>query len=83
MMTPMIKDFFPFCIPGDIKKMIDALCAAPEAPKFTFATSFMGQVYSVNIDLSAWDGVATSVRYMVVAVYIAALAVATRKFIKW
>ena len=83
MMTPNLKDFFPFCIPGDIKKMIDALCAAPEAPKFTFATSFMGQVYSVNIDLSPWDGVATSVRYMVVAVYIAALAVATRKFIKW
>ena len=52
MMTPNLKDFFPFCIPGDIKKMIDALCAAPEAPKFTFATSFMGQVYSVNIDLS-------------------------------
>ena len=83
MMTPNLKDFFPFCIPGDIKKMIDALCAAPEAPKFTFATSFMGQVYSVNIDLSAWNGVATSVRYMVVAAYIAALAVATRKFIKW
>ena len=83
MMTPNLKDFFPFCIPGDIKKMIDALCAAPEAPKFTFATSFMGQVYSVNIDLSAWNGVAASVRYMVVAVYIAALAVATRKFIKW
>ena len=83
MVTPNLKDFFPFCIPGDIKKMIDALCAAPQAPKFTFATSFMGQVYSVNIDLSPWDGVATSVRYMVVAVYIAALAVATRKFIKW
>ena len=83
MVTPNLKDFFPFCIPGDIKKMIDALCAAPEAPKFTFATSFMGQVYSVNIDLSAWNGVAASVRYMVVAVYIAALAVATRKFIKW
>lgn len=83
MVIPNLKDFFPFCIPGDIKKMIDALCAAPEAPKFTFATSFMGQVYSVNIDLSPWDGVATSVRYMVVAVYIAALAVATRKFIKW
>ena len=83
MVIPNLKDFFPFCIPGDIKKMIDALCAAPEAPKFTFATSFMGQVYSVNIDLSAWNGVAASVRYMVVAVYIAALAVATRKFIKW
>ena len=83
MVIPNLKDFFPFCIPGDIKKMIEALCAAPEAPKFTFATSFMGQVYSVNIDLSAWDGVAASVRYMVVAVYIAALAVATRKFIKW
>lgn len=83
MMLPGLKDFFPFCIPFDLKKMMDALCADPVAPKFTFATSFLGQVYTVDIDLSAWDGVATTVRYMVVATYIVCLAVATRKFIKW
>ena len=83
MMLPGLKDFFPFCIPFDMYDMMAALCADPEAPKFTFATSFLGHVYSVEIDLSAWDTVAATVRYMVVAIYIVALAVATRKFIKW
>lgn len=83
MMLPGLKDFFPFCIPFDLYDMMQALCAEPEAPKFTFATSFLGQVYTVDIDLSAWDNVAATIRYMVVAIYIVALAVATRKFIKW
>lgn len=83
MMLPGLKDFFPFCIPFDLYNMMQALCAEPEAPKFTFATSFLGQVYTVDIDLSAWDNVAATIRYMVVAIYIVALAVATRKFIKW
>lgn len=83
MMLPGLKDFFPFCIPFDLKAMMDALCAEPEAPKFTFATSFLGQVYTVDIDLSAWNNVAATIRYMIVAIYVVALAVATRKFIKW
>ena len=83
MMLPGLKDFFPFCIPFDLYNMMQALCAEPEAPKFQFATSFLGQVYTVDIDLSAWDNVAATIRYMVVAIYIVALAVATRKFIKW
>lgn len=83
MMLPGLKDFFPFCIPFDLYNMMHALCAEPEAPKFQFATSFLGQVYTVDIDLSAWDNVAATIRYMVVAIYIVALAVATRKFIKW
>ena len=83
MMLPGLKDFFPFCIPFDLYNMMQVLCAEPEAPKFQFATSFLGQVYTVDIDLSAWNNVAATIRYMVVAIYIVALAVATRKFIKW
>lgn len=83
MKLPGLKDFFPFCIPFDLYAMMQALCADPVAPSFTFATSFLGHVYTVDIDLSAWNDVATVVRYMVVAIYIVALAVATRKFIKW
>lgn len=83
MKVPTLKDFFPFCIPFDLYAMMQALCADPVAPSFTFATSFLGHVYTVDIDLSAWNDVATVVRYMVVAIYIVALAVATRKFIKW
>lgn len=83
MKLPGLKDFFPFCIPFDLYAMMKALCVDPEAPKFTFATSFLGQIYTVEIDLSPWENVAVMVRYMVVAIYIVALAAATRKFIKW
>ena len=52
MVIPNLKDFFPFCIPGDIKKMIDALCAAPEAPKFTFfhGSGLLGQYRFVSLE---------------------------------
>ncbi len=83
MMLPGLRNFFPFCIPFDLHDMMEALCADPEAPKFTFATSFLGKLYEVEIDLSSWDDVAVKIRYMVVAIYIVSLTVATRKFIKW
>ena len=83
MLLPGLRDFFPFCIPFDLYAMMQALCAEPVAPVFTFATSFLGQVYTVDIDLSAWESVAVMVRYMFIAIYIVSLAVATRKFIKW
>lgn len=83
LLLPGLRDFFPFCIPFDLYAMMQALCAEPVAPVFTFATSFLGQVYTVDIDLSAWESVAVMVRYMFIAIYIVSLAVATRKFIKW
>lgn len=81
--TPTLRNFFPFCIPFDLYAMMQALCADPTPPVFTFATSFLGKVYTVEIDLSAWNGVAQTIRYMIIAIYIVALAVSTRKFIKW
>lgn len=81
--TPTLRNFFPFCIPFDLYAMMRALCADPTPPVFTFATSFLGHVYEVEIDLSAWNGVAQTIRYMIVALYVVALAVSTRKFIKW
>ena len=81
---PSLKNFFPFCIPFDLYAMMQALCASPVAPSFVFACPLPGGgVYEVNIDLSAWNGVAQSVRYMIVGIYIVTLAVSTRKFIKW
>ena len=82
MKVPLFN-FFPFCIPFDLALMIQALCADPVAPRFTFATAFLGQTYSVDIDLSAWNSVAAMVRNMVIAIYVVGLAVATRKFIRW
>lgn len=80
---PDLFTIFPFCIPFDLLAFMKVLSADPVAPSFTFATSFLGQVYTVNVDLSAWNGVASTLRYMVVAIYVVSLAVATRKFIKW
>lgn len=83
MKVPTLKSFFPFCIPFDMYAMMKALCADPVAPRFTFATTFLGKVYTVDIELSAWDNVAVMVRYLMVAIYVVGLAGATRKFIKW
>lgn len=80
---PELFTIFPFCIPFDLLAFMKVLSADPVAPSFTFATSFLGQLYTVNVDLSAWNGVASTLRYMVVAIYVVSLAVATRKFIKW
>ena len=63
MLLPGLRDFFPFCIPFDLYAMMQALCAEPVAPVFTFATSFLGQLYTVDIDLSAWESVAVMIRY--------------------
>ena len=81
---PGLKDFFPFCIPFDLLAMMQALSASPVAPSFVFACPLpSGGVYNVNIDLSAWDGVASTVRSVIVAIYVVTLANSTRKFIKW
>lgn len=81
---PGLKDFFPFCIPFDLLAMMQALSAAPVAPSFVFACPLpFGGVYEVNINLSAWDNVAATIRSVIVAIYVVTLANTTRKFIKW
>lgn len=81
---PGLKDFFPFCIPFDLLAMMRALSASPVAPSFVFACPLpSGGIYEVNIDLSAWNGVASTIRSVIVAIYVVTLANSTRKFIKW
>ena len=81
---PSLQDFFPFCIPFDLLDMMRALNASPVAPSFTFACPLPGGgVYYVNIDLSAWNSVAATIRSVTMAIYVVALANSTRKFIKW
>lgn len=81
---PGLKDVFPFCIPFDLYAFMCVLSADPEAPVFTFACPLPGGgVYNVIIDLSAWNDVASMIRYAVIAIYIVSLANVTRKMIKW
>lgn len=82
--VPSLQSFFPFCIPFDLLDMMRALNASPVAPSFTFACPLPGGgVYNVHIDLSAWNGVASTIRSVTIAIYVVALANSTRKFIKW
>lgn len=78
-----LTSFFPFCIPFDLYDMLAAFVSEPEAPVFTFATGFLGNVYTVDIDLSPWNSVAKTVRAIQLCICIVGLAFATRKFIKW
>lgn len=81
---PSLQSFFPFCIPFDLLDMMRALNASPVAPSFTFACPLPGGgVHYVNIDLSAWNGVASTIRSVTMAIYVVVLANSTRKFIKW
>lgn len=81
---PSLQNFFPFCIPFDLLAMMRALSASPVAPSFVFACPLpFGGIYEVNIDLSAWNGVASTIRSVIVAIYVVTLANSTRKFIKW
>ncbi len=79
-----LTKFFPFCIPFDLYKMLACLAAEPVAPEFTFAVPLPGgDIYEFDIELSAWDDVAATVRMFEVAIFCIGLTVATRKFIKW
>lgn len=80
---PSLRNFFPFCIPFDLYDMLAAFVAEPEAPVFTFATGFLGNVFTVDIDLSPWNSIARTVRAIQLCICIVGLAFATRKFIKW
>ena len=79
-----LTDFFPFCIPFDIYDFFAALIAEPEAPKFHWEfQDLSGRTYSIDIDLSPWNGLAATFRSMQLLLFIVGLAVASRKFIKW
>lgn len=72
--TLNLTAFFPFCIPYDLYDMLAAFAAEPEAPVFTFATGFLGNVYTVDIDLSPWNSVAKTVRAIQLCICIVGLA---------
>jgi len=79
-----LTDFFPFCIPFDIYDFFSALIAEPEAPKLHWEfQDLSGHTYSLDVDLSPWNGLAATFRSMQLLLFIVGLAVASRKFIKW
>ncbi len=76
--------FFPFCIPFDLYRLLSCLVAEPEAPKFEFALPMLGEEpVRFEVDLSAWDDVASTLRMFETAAFIVGLIFVTNKFIKW
>ncbi len=79
-----LTQFFPFCIPFDLYKMLSCLSADPQAPVFELACPLPGgRLYEFEIDLSVWDDVAATVRAFELAAFCVGLLFLTRKVIKW
>lgn len=80
-----LRGLFPFCIPFDIYNMLEALDSSPTAPhvQLPFVIESIGFSYTIDLDFSAFDQVASVMRQMELIVYGIALAWATSKVIKW
>lgn len=80
-----LKDFFPFCIPFDLYEFFTLLVAEPEAPviHWEIPVPQLGQTFTVDVDLSPWDNVASLFRNLELLAFIVGLAMITReKFLR-
>lgn len=57
---------FPFCLPFDVVRILQAFVVPPEAPviSLTFHDPFTDEDYSVTVDLSPWNEIAAVCRFM-------------------
>lgn len=80
-----LTEIFPFCIPFDLVKLLDALCADPVAPRFELP--FVVPVLDIEIvwviDMSIFDTAASVFRSGIVIGYVIFLIMNTFKLIKW
>ena len=77
------KNVFPFCIPFDMIKFIQCLCADPVAPVVDIPVN-IPNIYkgNININLKQYDDVAKLCRTLFDLLFILGLAYATRYLIK-
>lgn len=63
-MTTALQTKFPFCLPFDFMRLINAVAKSPEAPviTMTFFDRIGGGHYTITVDLSPWDDIAAIVR---------------------
>lgn len=77
-----LRDFFPFCIPFDIRDFLALFEATPEAPEITwkFPSYTGGQLSYIEeeMDLSDFDPAALILRKLELVAFIVGLAVNTR-----
>lgn len=80
----LIVSKFPFCIPFDIVRLVDTLCADPIAPSWTIHLDIGGKIGGdIELDLERFDSVIKICRWGLIAITVAGLAYATSRYIKW
>ena len=78
-----LKEFFPFCIPFDLYDFFTCLNADPVAPVIEWVIPLPGgDTYPLEINLSAFDGVAQLLRRLQLLLFCVGLAFKTRDLIK-
>lgn len=79
-----LQRVFPFCIPFDIANLVSVLNVEPEAPRFkyTMRVDAFNYSYTFDVDLSKFDSVALVCRRVMLVLFVAGLAVVTRKLIR-
>lgn len=73
---------FPFCLPFDLFKILQAFYVTPEAPVFSlsFHDPFSNSDFSITVDLSPWDEVAAVVRNFEAMILLAGFCLNFDKF---
>lgn len=63
-MTEALQTKFPFCLPFDFMRVLQAFVKSPDAPviTMTFNDRIGGGTYTVTVDLEPWDDIAAIVR---------------------
>ena len=81
--TPdIITDKFPFSLPFDVYHVFNLFSAEPVAPQFTIPLQMEGVFdLSFDVDLSEYEWIANIVRWLLYAVFIVGLIIATNKLI--
>lgn len=80
-----LREFFPFCIPFDIYRLLQKFDGTPTAPhvQLPIVIDSIGFNYILDLDFSVFDPVAQVMRTVEFIVFALALAWATSKVIKW
>lgn len=75
---------FPFCIPFDVARLIGLLEAEPKAPVFRMPLIYGDVMHEeIVLDLDNFSNVIRIIRWGETMLFVAALAAATRNYIKW
>lgn len=80
-----LTHYFPFSIPWDVAALLGLFAHTPITPVFDLPMPFMageGGTTMVHIDLSGWDGVASMMRPVFLAIFCLKLALMSRDMLK-